>query len=481
MAAKVVHANDSGVVELKYNPYQVEFFNARRLRNPDGTRQYKRFALFAGRRSGKTRAGAVACVEEATVPKTTHWACAPTYPDLHDFVLPALRMTLPTQWIKDWSEANYEFRLTNDSLIQCRSLDDPEKARGPGLHSLWIDEARKIQQKAWDTARPALTEHRGAAFLTTSPNGFDWVHKRFWKPAVQGKPGFWAIKYKTIDNPIITAEEVQEAREEMDPQFFAQEYEGEFVHFTGSIYGGLLESQILRSDAEIRQVMPEWPKFDPSRMCYCPIDPGTDHPFAAVLLIVTEFGVVCAGEYLQRYSTIDDHVLGIQRMLRGMQPKYAYDKTAPQTAIELTQYGIHAVPSESDVMVGIRRVQSWLRTKRLFFIEKLCPQTVEQMQGLHWKDTNRKSGELGQEGQFKFDDDLPDCVRYGLMLHPELPTMKKLVSGRNISTFPEGVRWAIERMRRCDNPDQYNELEEMDPLELMDGALSSPTEEFWTH
>lgn len=433
---------------------------ARRARLPDKTREFQRFALIAGRRGGKTRIGSVATVEEATVPNTRHWACAPSYPELNDYVMPAVLGIVPQGWIDDWIAGTYTLKLKNKTQIQFRSLDDPERARGPGLHSLWIDEGRKIQELAWDTARPALTEYRGACWVTTSPNGKDWVYRRFYEPAKNGRPGFWAVRYKTIHNPAIPREEVEAARAEMDPLWFAQEYEGDFVTFTGAVYGRLLESQILKTDEDIKKILPEWPRIDPSRHAFSSLDPGTDHPFAGVLFLVTEFGLVVFREYLERNKPISEHVANLQRMEAPFQiERRGIDRSQKQFGIELAQHGFHAIPAENDVIAGIQRVTSWLHSKQLWFVERFCPKTVEQMRNYRWDENWGKDGVAKRERVIKRDDDLPDAIRYGCMLYPELPRIITLIEGRDPRSVPEEARWAWERLKRIEDGEKSSGLD----------------------
>src|SRR5262245_9202237 len=84
---------------LLYNPYQQAFMEARRQRLADGTRAYNRLCIIAGRRGGKTMIGAVAAVEEMAVPNSMGWCVAPTYMDLHDYLMPAFFKVLPQSWI----------------------------------------------------------------------------------------------------------------------------------------------------------------------------------------------------------------------------------------------------------------------------------------------------------------------------------------------------------------------------------------------
>jgi hypothetical protein len=483
---KNIVANDTGVVELLNHPYQQAFLRARRARHRNGQRMFRMFGLFSGRRGGKTRIGAVSTVEEATVSNTKHWACAPTYGDLHDFVLPAVLSIVPRGWIADWSAAHHQLTLTNKSTIAFRSLDDPEKGRGPGLHSIWIDEGRKCQEMAWKVLRPTLSDYGGVAWVTTSPNGWDWCYKRFYVPALQGVPGRWATKYRTIDNPFITASEIREAEIEYggaDSLFFQQEYLGDFVTFTGAVYGQLLTNQILETDDQVRAVLPEWPRIDPSRPAFSCLDPGADHPFAGVLVVITENGLVCVNEYLERNKTYAEHAEGIKRMEHPfVVERRGYDRSQKQAALELANYGLYVIPAENNVVAGIQRVSSWLRAKQLWFVKRRVPKLVEQLQNYRWDENFGKDGEAKRERVIKVDDDLPDCLRYGCMLYPELPKAVALAGQRAASSVPLEARWAWERLRRIEQGEGdtgldwtalsvSNEFGDDDPMTLLHAGM----------
>lgn len=459
--AREVSGNRANVVRMLYNPYQQAFLKARKLRLPDASRAFNRFTLIAGRRGGKTFIGAVAMCEELSVPNTRHWAVAPTYEELHDFVIPQIFATIPHGWIKKggWSEQHKELNLINGSMLQFRPGEDPERMRGPGLHSIWFDEIRKIRKKVWDTARPMLNDYRGAAYFTTSPAGFDWVYQTLYRPAQPGasqRPGYWATRYKTIDNPAIPKEEIEEARATMDPLFFQQEYEAEFVSFEGAIYGTAIDPCILHTDDEIRAYIPEWPTIPTNMVLLVGMDMGTDHPFAACKLLVTPKAIIVIGEYLQRMGSFYEHAIELKRLAEPhfstgeADLRWAMDRTAIQAQIELAQHGIYSFPSQSDVTAGIQRVQSWLRTRQLLFAESACPNTIAQMKSYHWAEDMNRKGERGQERPFKFDEDLCDALRYAIMLWPELPQIIMPDTRRSIESVPENCRWAYQRLRDID-------------------------------
>lgn len=452
----IVSANATGQVALLHNPYQQAFLEAKRLRLPDGRRAYNRLGMFSGRRGGKTRIGGVGVAEELTVSGSLGWACAPTYPELQDYVIPAVFSVVPNAWIKDWAVSKLELTCHNGARVQFRSLDDPERSRGPGLDWAWIDEARKVQEKAWNTLLPALVDMRGAAWVTTSPNGFDWVWKRFYQPAYNMDPGFWACKYKTLDNPFIDAAEVAQAKRELDPLFFQQEFEADFVSFAGAVYGDLVDGSLL-AVGNMKALIPEWPLIHPWRPCIVGVDPGADHPFAAVLVVETEAGMVVAGEYVARHKPVADHALALHKMVGKLNPvQWACDKSQRQTIIELHQHGILAAPAPNDVVAGIQRVGSWLRARRLWLPEETCPKLIEQLRSYRWAENVGSDGQMRREQVVKVQDDLADSLRYAMMLwgyspNPAESSEPEQAGLRDLSELPEGVRWSVERLRQCEN------------------------------
>src|SRR5258705_1375221 len=108
---------------LKFNPYQDAFWKAHRERicnacrieydsppnevcpqcGVKGTRKFHRMLLLAGRRGGKTKASSIAAVEEASIPNTIGWCCAPNNPKIHPYVIPAIHETIPTDLVGYWA------------------------------------------------------------------------------------------------------------------------------------------------------------------------------------------------------------------------------------------------------------------------------------------------------------------------------------------------------------------------------------------
>lgn len=418
-----------------------------------GTRLFNFLTIIAGRRWGKSRIGSIAAVEEATIPNSIVWCCAPTNPKLHRYVIPALQQLVPQEWVKDYNSEFKDLRLKNQSLIHFQTLEDPDQGRGQGLDCLWIDEVCELTDAHWDVIRPSLAGDTAAIF-TTSPRSFDWVYEKLYKPAEDGFPGYWACHAKTAEsaNPRISPDFLAREKAQMSDTMYRQEYEADFVIFTGAVYGGAVDPQILRDDASIKAIIPEWPEIASWRQVLVGIDTGADHPFGAVKLVSTEKGMVVVGEYLERHKSFIQHASSIRQLARSSTTKWAINRNERQGMIELGQHNIFCQPAENEVVAGTERVKSWLLLRQLWFIEALCPLTIKQMKSYRWAEPKTKDGQLREkEKVYKLEDELPDCIRYALMTWPILPVpIVESTKERDISNLPPKMQDDIRAMRKID-------------------------------
>lgn len=479
---------------LLYNPYQQEFLKARRMRyagccnkigysGADGLfrcpacghlfeprearRVYQRFGLFAGRRGGKSVVGAWGAREECMVPGSIGWISGPTEKILHDATMPAFLKLIPREWCQSYDAEHNELTLVNGALIMFRSLHDPDRAHcGVGVDWAWFDEAAFIDELAWDYFRPALTDFAGAAFFTSSVDGYDWTYKRIEKPAlVDKKPGFWACKWRTIDNPYIATyrtAEVEEARQTMPPQLFRQEYEGVRENFTGSVYGEWIDDAFLATSDAVQEYIPEWPAIDVSRRKLIGLDSGADHPFGGVDIVVTERGLVVVADYLERQRPYSVHLSEIkQKFPLGDNVLWAANRTEAQLRLEFNAHGVLVAPAENDVMAGIQRTLSWLYTKQLK-IAYTAQRTFDQMKQYRYAANVMKDGQKTKEKVFKVADELPDCLRYALMTWPSLPVPVTLSTGRDLRLLDPRTQWELEKMRLFGRSDSEKDLKPAD-------------------
>jgi hypothetical protein len=478
-------------VPLLHNPYQQSFQSSRRLRhclnckttgsmdelgnftcakckvvhvsNLTAPRVFDRFLVLAGRGGGKTLIGAHAAREEMSIPNSIGWVMSDTYKRLHDSTFPTLVRLIPPHWVAHWDQEHMEIKLINGALVAFRSLEDPERARGPhGVSWGWFDEAAQCPERAYHVFTPTLIKAAGIVICTTTVLGFDWTYDQIEKPAIANEPGYWFTKYWTEENPLfrsnpVMMREIERARARMSPDFYDQEYRAERRIATGLIYPyKIIEDQTLTTDDEVRKILPEWPNIDSTRQVLIGLDSGADHPFGAVMIVVTEQGLVIVGEYLERMQAISQHLSPIRTRfgLDRFTPDnitWAANKNEANLRLEWGLKGVGVQPAESKHEVGIQRVNSWLHTKQLFFVKSRCSITVDQMKTYRYADNVAPDGQKKKEQVFKQKDELPDSVRYALMAFPELPEPNRPQmtdrEQRRWDAMDERTRQDVERVR----------------------------------
>jgi phage terminase large subunit len=498
-----------------FNPYLEAFQEARRLRfclncrtqgsqdssngsftcpgcktvhtsNLTAPRVNDQLLAIAGRGGGKTKGGAHAVREELMIPNSTWWVMSENYKLLHDSTFPTLVRLLHPEWIKRWDPEHMEIMLTNGSKVAFRSLEDPERARGPhGVSGGWFDEAAKCPERAYDVFTPTLIKAGGIVIATTTVLGFDWTYKRIEEPAMKGTPGYFAIKWWTEENPLfksnpVMLKKIQRDKKMMSPEFYAQEYKAERHSATGLIYDyQLIEKQTLSTDEQVKKIIPEWPNINSNRQVLVGLDSGVDHPFGAVFLVVTDRGLVQCGEYLERLKATSQHVspIGTQFGLTRFNPEsvtWAANKNEANLRLEFGVKGIGVVPAENKHEVGIQRVQSWLYTGQLFFVEALCPKTLKQMKAYRNAQNTAIDGQKKKEEVFKQFDELPDGLRYAVMAWPELPDPDKPVL-----TPREEARWNALDDRSKQNIQQQRDFAKREANKDVGADDPNQIGEFW--
>lgn len=477
---------------LRYSPHQLAFLRALRTWRcanghlyeriapdvpctscgaPPRFHAYHRLMLLAGRRSGKTRLGALGILNEIAIPHTIAWVVTPTYQDLHDFIWPAILSQIPREWLanpKDpLHETHQEVRLKNGSIIQGRSADKPNRLRGQGIKVLWLDEAAFQSPKTWDVISPSLAESKGITIVTTTPAGFDWTYDAFETRAYAKEPGYWFTTYPTIANPLFAFDpqlraEVEHERRTKPADMFAQEYEATRLVHSGMIFGRIPSALVIDDETEagkawIKSVIPHWPHLGATSPAVVGIDPGasTEHPYAATVALATPKGYVFCGEYLERSPRSNEfHALGLQRLVRGpTEIRWGIDKRRKTDQMELARHGIIATQVGDEVAPEIARMRGLVEHQQIYFIKSRTVELRRQWEAYRYVETEKADGSVAAQPKiYKRDDDLVDAARYLIDIAPPLPEAPAKPTGRDLEAdpVPEECRYSWEREQRAD-------------------------------
>ena len=248
-------------------------------------------AYMGGRGAGKSYASVVRGLKYAQQPKPpgqlppVGCLLAISFPQLRDIVYPALYLVfehLGWQEGKDWREVKRQddrkfILLKNGAEIKLRSLDEPQKIRGLNLAWFGMDEGRLFDSdEAYKILLACLRQgahpdmdvdeaglwvpgenYKHAGWVTSTPNGYDWMWRRFHpnSPKVTEGTGWYnASTYANRKHLPAAFIRDLEADYEVGSLFYRQEVLGEFV---GAVHGAV------------------WPMFDPEKhIGYSPFDPS---------------------------------------------------------------------------------------------------------------------------------------------------------------------------------------------------------------
>lgn len=188
-----------------------------------------------GRRFGKTHLAIRELAKYARQPDQRVWYVAPTYRMAKQIVWKKLKKKLLSiNWVKKVNEQDLTLELVNGSEISLRGADNYDSLRGVGLNFLVLDEAADIDKEAWyEVLRPTLSDTGGHALFLGTPKGMNWFKEIY--DNFTTKKNWMSFQFTTIDGGNVPAEEVEQARQDLDARTFSQEFMATFENFSGIV------------------------------------------------------------------------------------------------------------------------------------------------------------------------------------------------------------------------------------------------------
>ena len=198
--------------------------------------QSNRFVVLRnGRRWGKTRLLEAVIVDDVLLGRDVGYF-APSYGLCSPTVNSLISILRPIASTVNKGAAPRLIALPGGGSVELWSLDTDKVSRGRGYSRACIDEAAYVEgdmNHFYDASiRPALADRKGSALVTSTPSGID-SSQWFFRINHIDELKFKRFHAPTINNPIITAEEIEELRVGHNPLVFQQEFEGQFIDLSG--------------------------------------------------------------------------------------------------------------------------------------------------------------------------------------------------------------------------------------------------------
>src|SRR3989304_9208154 len=230
------------VVSLPYAP--------RRVFVPYHARSQRWAVLVAHRRAGKT----VACINDVIAKalqlKRQHGRYA--------YVAPFLAQAKEVAWeylkrfalpaLKDKNESELWVELLNGARIRIHGADNPDRLRGAYLDGVVLDEYADMRTSVWgEVVRPMLADYQGWAPFIGTPKGRNEFFQ-LWDRSQADRRWFSAM-LRASETGLLPANELQDARGDMTPEQYEQEFE---CSFEAAILGAYFGKEIAQAGREGR-------------------------------------------------------------------------------------------------------------------------------------------------------------------------------------------------------------------------------------
>lgn len=242
-------------VSLKLHPAQAEI-----------ARHNARFkVVVAGRRFGKTHLCLVRIITEATKKKNQRiWYIAPSFRMAKQIMWRELKNAIPKQWLaKKPNETELTLELKNGTEISCKGADNPDSLRGVGLNYVVLDEYQDMRVEVWgECIRPTLATTGGSALFIGTPKSFNLLYDAYIMGQDPSKKSWMSWQFPTIASPFIPDDEIEQARQDMDPRTFQQEFMASFMSVSGRVYYPFDRNTHVSSVVKFNPELPIWVGMD---------------------------------------------------------------------------------------------------------------------------------------------------------------------------------------------------------------------------
>ena len=426
---------------------------------------------FGGNRSGKTEIGAADCIlaclgqhpSRPTNPPIYGRVCAPKYEDgCKGVILKKFKQLIPHfelkggSWDKAWRESAKTLTFANGSKINFKSGEqDINTYGGDDLDFFWMDE--HLQEKYFLENMARITDRNGWGILTMTPEaGQTWEWDFVTGPPDGVKVEHWF--YSTEKNPYLNKEGVATFKATIkDPRLAEAKLHGKFVALTGMVYPQFDKDRTLCADFDVPK---KW-----GRTLIC--DPHLRKATALLWLAwdgdrpvvyrakKTKLPVPELAKFIRTQSAGERIDLYIADEAMGGKGKniYGEDSVIEQlVGLGLPFMGTNQ-SSDKAFKAGVNKVIEYITLDPIneivpMKIFKSCDWGVTHIDGkrsgsLIWeferyrfRKEQKSDEEAFREKVANVDDDLLDCLRYGLVAGAPVGSGAVQVvstsSGRNI-------------------------------------------------
>lgn len=366
--------------------------------------------LNCGRRFGKTTLAIWEILGKAISKSDRNVVyIAPTYQQARDIAWRDL-LKICDPVIEKINESRLEVTIhTQDggkSRIAFRGWESVETLRGQRYDFVVIDEVAMMRDfwAHWqEVIRPTLTDTKGHALFISTPKGFNHFYDLY--NFEREHKDYKSFHFTSYDNTHIPKEEIDEAKNELAEDSFAQEYLADFRKQEGLVYKEFSRDKHTFKELPQRRFTED----------IVGIDFGYTNP-ASVLTIKKDFdGHFWVVDEWYKTGKTDAQIAEYADSV-GAQ-KYYPDPENPGGIKELSDRGlnvIEVVKGKGSVETGIDRVRQFFRQNKIH-IHQDCVNLISELETYRYEEKRVNKNE--PEKPVKENDHAVDALRYAIVMN----------------------------------------------------------------
>ena len=381
---------------------------------------------FAGKRGGKTEAGAietVLCMEEkrgyrySDIDPYIGVIIAPTSDMLRRLSIQKL-LAYSKHFITNYHQTHQEIDWHNGGRIYGISADKPQRLEGIKANFIWMDEVFQMDEQIFLEAMARVSDTQGFIVCTGSlgtqynnPKSH-WCYKHFKEKPLADSECF---EWTTAENPYYPIEELERLKDTLDPRTYRQMFEIDWsVPGTALVYDQFDEGNTTKgyvyNPKLPTSVSIDWGWAHPAVALFCQHDPATDKIYVFDEIVKSKMTIEqMYQQIMSKPYRVDNYYCDI-----------AGNQEREQTGISNVQWfknkGINFKFRTASIQQTISLVRSYIKNShgisRLIIDEQRCPKLVDNIKNYSYP---QKDGIIVNENPIKENDDCVDALRYYIM------------------------------------------------------------------
>ncbi len=377
--------------------------------------------VVAGRRFGKTFLSVHELIKAALSGHDKNcWLVCPTYKAAKEIAWNMLNDALPDGYATKRNETALSLTLRNGSTISLKGAEKPDNLRGRALDFVVMDEFADMRPEAWfEVLRPSLSDRLGSALFIGTPKGRNHFYD-LWTRGADKEEGWQAFQYTTIEGRNVEAAEIEQARSDLDERTFTQEYEAQFVTYSGVIYYAFNREESVRKGflSDELHIGMDF-NLDPMSAVVMVKDGSTMHVIDEIVIYGSNTDEM-ADEILQRYR---QHQVTIYPDPASKQRKTSAGGRTDLSILQNAGFRVRLRNSHPPVRDRINAVNSKLMSStghRSLFVDPKCKQVISSLERQTYKEGTSQPNK--EDGFDHMNDALGYAIEYLFPIRKERTT-----------------------------------------------------------